>query len=120
MSNENRRKEKTYELSLTAQQRAFIESMLNNQSGSFGDLKRVWALAEQLEISDEQKQEAGWHETAEGELTKVDNVNVVFSFTLTQANARYLRRLALVESTGWANVPPVRALLVSLDEQLPE
>lgn len=106
-------------LELTTGEMLFVKHLLDQQSGSYAELKRVWRLEDKLCISDEVKKDVGWtEEEINGrKITTVKDENHVLIFELEDQDAKTLQNL-FTSFPSWPKRPEVRTLgskLMSMD-----
>lgn len=99
----------TDKLDLTAFERVQLVSWLGRQQGDVGYIRCAIALIDRLELSDEEKELAGWRQ--DGDVIQFKNSEVTFELELGKSELLLLK-LALQQK--W----PINRLILAMLEKL--
>lgn len=98
-------------LEMTAGELLYIHHLLNQQSGTYAELKSVWRLEDKLHIGDDIKDKIDWVEKELNgqKVTSIRDDKFELSFELEDQDAKTLQDL-FSSFTRWPKRPEVRTL----------
>lgn len=98
-------------LEVTAGEMLFVQHLLDQQSGTYAELKKVWRLEDKLTIDDNTKLEVRWEEKELNgrKVTTVENDKHLLTFELEDQDALALKTM-FNSFSQWPKRPEVRTL----------